>query len=337
MFRNVLLVLSLVLLASTAQAQFATAPLDPTLENRLPQAASWRYVKGQNEQDDMRTATLAYVTKNGSGENDAGDLTWKTSGKNFLLIAKTENVSIEAFNQTSKKTTIEFGNSGYACTRVDELDQCGMGQITQDVAETRLGFGLKEGDASYGASYRTKELGWDSYNPIKRTAIGLGGTWKLGKVFFVALGLEQVSEDQPYLNPDLKWTNSIWGLGLMSGNPEETQLRLEVGGISSSEQTAEENGYESIHQAQNESLLTAEVKMNGILLHYREEGVKYAEVSNYSGWGDQATSRTSIGVGWAPNNGFIFSVQAITEVYEMANSTFDQEAKILRMALGYNF
>ncbi len=313
-------------------AQVATAPLDSSLEIRMPQAASWRFVKAGNEQDDNRTATLAGVTFNGKGESDNQQTDWETSGKSFLLIAQTENVNIEAYNRTSLKTTINF--QAYDCTRVDDIPLCGTGKVTQDRVENRLGFSLKAKGASYGASYNTEEFSWANSSPYKRQSYALGGTWQFGKVLFASLGLERVTQSNLYL-PTLNWNNQIWAFGVMAGNPEETQLRLEYAGITSPEKNKTDDlGRTQRHQGEQKSLLSAEVKMQGILLHFRKETTRYLTATY---WGEQSRSRSIMGLGWAPSNGIIASAQAYTDHYQISTSQPDQVAKSLRLSVGYNF
>lgn len=286
------------------QAQVATAPLDPSLKVRMPQASALRYIKGDNQSDDKRTSTVTIVNENGSGSFADNTISWTNKGTGFLLIAKTEGVNIEAHSNNSSATIDWNGTSG--CTYVDDITTCGsLGTSSQTLSETQFNFSLQKGSVTYGGLYRTREVGsW------KETAFGGGVNYQWNRIFFLSAGVEQVSDPSSSI-----YQNILYGVGLLTGKPEETQMRLEF--------SVEESSGFTLTQ------LAAEVKMGKLLISYINES---REVNSWSG-----RDSTILGVGLIPQNGWIFSARAHTDEYNKNSSSSNQNGGVFSASAGYNF
>jgi len=319
-FASVLFFTCFVLFANTAWGQIATPPLDPTVKVIMPAASSWRYVKGENDADDDRTATISGRLFVGEGENEDGSNTWTRTKMSYLMLAKTENVNIEAFILPSDTEKIE---------RTSNSD------ITNERSQSQFGFSLLLRKISYGAFHRTFEKKRNDNLPIKRTGTGASVTAQLGSVFFMALGIELVDEAESNFVAN-SWSNTSYALAVMTGKPDKTQLRVEYSSTSSDEvEEAAANGRaRNIHRDTSVTRLSAEIRMGDLLLSLNQE--KQTELADNVFYSvDTETNTTKYGIARVPQNGWIFGAYVITKKETTGSS--EDITNATRFHIGYNF
>ncbi|MDT8446094.1 MAG: hypothetical protein RRB13_04270 [bacterium] len=317
-----LLLLALAVFAPGAFAQMVTPSLDPSEPLVLPAAGSWRYLKGENEQDDNRTATVAAGTLQGSWAESDDSSKREISANRGLLVAQAENVNIEAQSTGSEK--IKYTN----------IDALGVSSTYETVGSTsQFSFAYLLKQLSLGGSYRSSSTQRSSYDDQKETGLGLSATYQLGRVFFAGFGVEQVSQPESY-RPAVDWNVTSYGFALMAGKPDETLLRLEYANQRSLRAAAEGTYYNNVHQESVLTQLTAEIKMTNLLLSARTETTSRLEWSEYNlSSGELKTSR--VGLGWVPSNGWIISGYQ-TSYTETAGTT-ERQGNLTEVAVGYNF
>jgi len=324
--RHGLALVALITLFSTpCFAQVATPPLDPSQPVLMPAANSWRYVKGSNEKDDKRTATLAMGTNKKVRSNADKSVEWNETGSQGILLAQTENVNIEASFIPSQTITQTSTNPA------------GAQSISKSkISGSTIGFAYLAKAISFGASYRTSDYQPGTQNTEKETGNGASITAQLANVFFFAWGIEQVKQAETYKSAN-KWNQSAYALALMAGKPDETQLRLEYSNLHSPKSVAQITGQKNIHPETFRTLLSAEVKMGPILLSYQSDGVRNLEIATESVPGYN-TSNRKIGFGWVPANGLILSLYQTTETKDSTWSSYqDREGTRSDLNIGYNF
>lgn|GEM_PF-2653030 len=342
MLKNLWFLISLGLILSFSlnlNAQVITPPLDPTIKIKKPAAASWRYIKGDNESDTARTATVAGFSINENGQTNDGVLKWTASQIGIMMLAKTDQVNIEAFFSPTQTIRTEI-NSAYASPV----------NTTTNIQESQFHFGYLANHNSFGGSFFSKESQTEGYEPIKNSSIGAAYTRQLSKVFFLGGALEIVTEDQTY-KPGNTWSNLSFGGSLLSGKPNETQIRLEFSQTSSKESLSiwDKNTYVNIHQGTNELLVSAEIKLGKILLSYQTNKLTNKEFKDplypYNQLGESGVKKDRVGGGIIPRKGIIITGYLTmikhSGIWSMGSSgwyTYDEPSgQSLQFNLGYNF
>jgi len=313
------------LLSSSAWAQVATPPLDPSQPIIMPAADSWRYIKGDNERDDKQTATFAMTAVSGSGSNANKSQEWTLSGTRGLLLAQTENVNIEAsFIPKMTSTQITTTSSGIES------------QTETSTSGSRVNFAYLAKSFSFGGFYRTNDFTVGKQDPLKETGTGGSVTAQVAKVFFLAFGVEQIKQDETYKSAN-DWNQTAYAIGLMAGKPDETLLRIEYANLHSPTSVAHLTGQKNIHPEEFRTLLSAEVKMGSILLSYQNEEIKKSEISAESVSG-YSTTNSRIGFGYTPANGLILTVYRTNMTQSSSWSSYqDLEGSQVDLNLGFNF
>lgn len=317
----------LTLNSKSARAQVVTPTYDPTQPILFPMAAELRYIKGENESDDKRTATLSYSIGSGKGQTQGVNSDWDASRSGFLMLAKTDNINIELSKFTD---SVSINSALYECVSPLDFSSCATGIREVNATQTQMNFSYKKSKVVYAGHYRIKETGGSII--AKETGAALGASYRFKRKFFVGAGLETVKMSL-WDTPALSWSNFAWGAGLMTGKPKETQVRLEYANIRSSD-ARESNGYTaSWHPPQDTTYLSAEVKLNNLFFGYRSENYQVRE------WGS-SPSRTRhsniYSLGWIPSKGIIASARVTNHVYDK-NSSSESSDDQLGFSLGYNF
>lgn len=322
LFWSATLFFMIFLMTDSVFGQVATPPLDPTVRILKPAAASWRYIKGENESDDQRTATISIASYGGSGENDDGDEKWKVGRTQLLMLAKTENVNMEAFLIPTE-------------TRTDEVTTSGVTTETETKSsETQLNFAMLKRQFSFGGFYRATETKVGTLKAIKRTGMGGNATWQAKRVFFLTAGFENVEEDKSYKAAN-SWQNITWGGAMMAGKPDETQFRVEYSNTHSDRSEKTATGlYTNVHQETDDTILAAEVKMGKLVFSFQSQTVALKEWVE-KGKAETTTEQVTLGFAMAPPNGVVFSGYYVSEKIDDNNES--SKAAYIRLHVGYNF
>lgn len=368
MFKKLLFTAFLACFALSANAQIATPQLDAGFHTYGGAAAGWRYGS---------TVNLTGISAEGKVELDGEEVGDVTTGLNakgpedsaspvpFLLAAyRGETVAAELYSNIGDglKTDVEMENVdlGYGApadsfnlfTEKKEL-RLNAAYVIGEAISIGVGyFSINEKErqeAEITAAATTSEVETET----TETGTSLSASFRIADMFFVAAGMEMVSltgtktsdttsplgtdsSDQDFV--ENSWNNTMWGVGFISGEPEETQFRVEYGQISSpeSEEEAESaDEADSVHPQTTTSFASAEVKFNNFLLGVLNETEKQAEIN------DEEVEKvtTSIGLGWQPMEGLTASLYSVN--HKKTTTTNDGEFEVnptgYRFFIGYNF
>lgn len=182
------------------------------------------------------------------------------------------------------------------------------------------------------------------------TGMSLSLSYRLAEVFFIGLGMESVTSTGTYDYTDASfdfdldyvdnsWTNTIMGIGFMTGDPDATRFRAEYGMISSP--ASEEDGdvtageADSVHQKTTTTFAALEAQFNSILLSYLLETEKIDE-SDAGDDGEESTL-TKMGVGWQPMEGFTVSFYSLKKEGVNDSAKIEPDASGYQFLAGYNF
>ena len=196
---------------------------------------------------------------------------------------------------------------------------------TEDEMRLNLAYIVAE-SISIGWSYKTYKLVTDEdatyYTPtlvdtlydskvtIDTTTMSVMASWRLMDMIYLAAGIENETmtmKGESALGTleavDNGWMNTVFGIGFVVGEPEDTQFRVEASMIQSPESKKDADGTKmASNKAATDTLYTSlEAKFADILISYRSK----KEDTKKIGTEDEAVTDedTTIGVGWAPMEG----------------------------------
>ncbi len=195
---------------------------------------------------------------------------------------------------------------------------------------------------------------------VTETGTSLVASWKIAELFYLAGGMESVNwsgsvksstvytfggatvHDTGEQSADFvanSWTNTILGLGFLSGEPGETQLRAEYSMILSPESKKENEGTKvgKNHRKTTSTFANFEIVFSNILLSYQSENSKIAELD---GDGEEMESTTTLmGLGWIPEESFTVTAYAYNSAVtqKTTNSEVKMDPSGLRLVVGWNF
>ncbi|MCG8333570.1 MAG: hypothetical protein MJE63_03575, partial [Proteobacteria bacterium] len=186
------------------------------------------------------------------------------------------------------------------------------------------------------------------------TTVGtsISGSIRLAEIFFIAAGMESVKETGTYKTEGLllpadadtdfvenSWTNTLAGLGVIVGDPGDTQFRAEYSMISSPESEEKDDaGVEetSEHPQTTTTFVSAEVKFGDFLIGYNNETEIEAELNGK----ESETITTSIGIGWVPLEGLSISAYSLENKVTSKDDSLGESVVNptgWRLFIGYNF
>ena len=214
-------------------------------------------------------------------------------------------------------------------------------------------------------------LSYDKATETEITTVGtsLDTSWRFADIFYLAGGVEAVKqtgthkyiENAPHPLTGLpvktvadldyvenSWMNTNVGIGLVTGEPDGTQFKLEYSMISSPEsvEEASDGDVASLHPKTTTTFITAEVKFSNVVLGFHREVELEKELEELN---DQETETiiTHAGLSWYPLEGMTLSLYSvaqekkITKPYMGAAATALEEISIepkgYRLFVGYNF
>lgn len=366
MLKKLIFTAFLACFALSANAQIATPQLDAGFHTYGGAAAGWRYGS---------TVSLTGLSSEGKVEYDGeevGDVTSGLNGKGpedsstpapfFLGAYRGETFAAELYSNLSDglKTDIEMENVG------------GLSKynIYNEKKESRVNLAYVIGESiSVGFGYYTvtnkekseqEATGFEATaeEEIKETGISLTASVRLADIFFVAAGMESVSQkgtyessstitglgttaaDQDYV--DNSWNNMMWGAGAVVGDPGDTQFRVEVGQIISpeSEEEADSGSTSEItssHPQTTTTFVSAEARFGEFLFGVLSENEKEKELND----SESESTTTSAGLGWQPMEGLTLSLYALNHKITQTDTANDIDFVInptgYRFFVGYNF
>jgi len=351
--------------ALSAHAQIATPRLNSSFHSYSSAAAGWRYnsnislmgvsAEGKNKHNGTETGDAKAGM---SGEGPDGD-----SSLPFLSAAvRGETFTAELYTNLTNGGMLDvemdlFGNpsfhtfNNYHEKKVQSLNLAYM--ISED---TSVGFGYSNTNIRSKIELIGSTYVWQELTDTTTTKLNLSASMRMGEIFFVAAGLESVSEKGKfeaynsflggvYTDGDVaanSWTNTVLGLGLMSGDPDDVQFRLEYSMVSSPESVKKAGGGEidSDHAATSISYAELEAKFGDFLVAYQNEVEVEKELNN----SEKKNVTTMVGIGWHPMEGMMVSVYSWEKTYTLDDTDannglgeIDYMPKGYRVAIGYNF
>ncbi len=359
MLRKLLITAVLTGFALSANAQIATQQLDAGFPTYGGAAAGWRFnsnvsiigvsAEGKNEHDGVETgevkaglnaegpddsSALPFMAAAYRGETWAGELyTNLTNGLNYdAEIDLNAGLSFDTFNIYKEKKQQRLALAYI----YDEMVSIGIGYKNTN---------LKTRTELAGTTSETQET-----KDLTTTGLSASISWRLAEIFFLAAGMESVTENGNYESASSStaasdggyventWTNTFYGIGLMSGDPSETQFRLEYSVISSPEAEADAEGDKAAakHPETTHSFATIEAKFSGLLIAYQNETKLEKELDNV----EKEIVTTMLGLGWQPRQGLMFSIYSWDRKSTLTHGTLGEivmNPTGFKAVIGYNF
>ncbi len=348
--------------ALSAHAQVATPRLNSSFHSYSSAAAGWRYnsnvslvgvsADGKNEHNGAESGTVkAGMDGEGpDGDNSLPFLSASVRGEAFAVELYTNltnggmlDVEMDLFGNPTFNTF-----NTYTEEKVQSLNLAYM--VTE---ETSIGFGYSNTNLRNKVELIGSAFVWQELTDTTTTRANLSASMRLGEIFFIAAGLESVSEagtfesyntSAGYAEGDVaknSWTNTVLGLGLMSGDPDDVQFRLEYSMVSSPESVKEAGSGEidSKHAATSKSYAEIEAKFGAFLVAYQNEVEVEKELADM----ERKSVTNMIGIGWHPMEGMMVSLYSWEKSYELDDSSTGglgeavRTPKGYRFAIGYNF
>jgi len=319
----------------SANAQIATPYLDRNMKSLSPAATGWRAgssagLQAISAKGDVERTSSGTTIK--SGEIEIGG-----SIPGVVVALKGESVGLEIYlsSEAKKKITQVFQASPLVPIDTDL-------EFEQTLAETRLNLAYIVAESiSIGLGYRKNEqktvvdlLGFTgSVNPSTgspiiyasrteasneteaETGTMLSASYNIAEIFYLAAGMESVtlktSSDTGADYVDNTWSNTVMGLGMMTGEPGDTQFRVEYSMIQSKESEKDDAGGKIAHIHPKTTIANAalEVAFGEIFLSYLNETTK--EDFSSDSKDDSKVVVTTMGLGWMPEEGISVSAYMV--------------------------
>lgn len=375
MFKKLFFTAILSCFALSANAQIATPSLDPGFHSYGGGAAGWHYstnvsLVGLSATGEFSMEGEASV----EGELKAGlpaeGPEESASSIPYLMASiRTEMLGGEVYTNLGEglKTDMEFDPlenmwDEWKILSEDKETRINLAYIFGEVLSVGLGYysskdttkQIRNDDNAYNSELSTfHSYSSESTEEINTTGTSLTASWRISEIFFVAGGMESVkqtgnmkseqtssvagssSSEADYV--ENSWSNTLLGIGLMMGQPGETQYRLEYSMINSPESVKDADGDKlaSSHAQTTTSIVSAEAKFSNFLFGYRNETEKEAELD------DEETEAVStlLGLGWQPEAGLTVSLYSFNKKTTTtdADSEGEYTTNGYRFFVGYNF
>ena len=359
MIKKLVLTAFLACFALSANAQIATPRLDSGFHTYGGAAAGWRYnnnvsldgisAKGITEQDGEENGDVVSGLS-AKGPDDASSLpflsgayrgaTW--AGEIYTNLTNGRNTDIEMdLDQNSDFNTFNI----YTEKQEQRLN---LAYVIGEVLSVGIGYSNVNVRNKYALAGTSME--YQQLTDSTETGMSLTASYNIGNVVFIAGGLESVTQNGSYEEASSQtgsteadfvensWTNTLYGIGFITGDPTETQFRLEYSVISSpeSEKEAESDKMASYHPETTHSFATIEAKFSEFLISYQNETESEKKIDGF----ERETVTAMLGLGWQPMEGIAVSVYSwdrkIT-IKEDSLGDFEAMPKGYRFIVGYNF
>ncbi len=370
MLKKILLTAFLVCFALSANAQIATPQLDSGWHTYGGAAAGWRYgntvaitgfsITGKVESDgtevgdvnsglpaggpEDRESPIPFALAAFRGESLAGELY-----SNLQDGVKTD-VELDGIANVNKFNTYTEGkklrvNLAYV---IGETLSIGLGYYKHDDTKKEDFDGL----ADFGGGFQSTVF--ESDEELTTTGTSVTASFRLAEVFFLAGGMENVNQtgsfkregtygaspipvDKDYV--ENSWTNTMYGLGVIIGDPGETQFRAEYSQIASPESEEKDDSGQKLtseHAKTTTTFISAEVKFGDFLIGYQTETEDVAEIGSED---EEETVLTHVGIGWVPLEGLAVSLYSMNNKKTTKKDSGDSvvHPSGWRLFIGYNF
>jgi hypothetical protein len=337
----------------TTNAQIVTSQLNPGLNTKSPAASGWRvasaisFVYGTAEGDVSQSEgsgsmeKIGEVKYYGAAKGD-GDTQPMPALQGVL---KGEEFGLEVYmdNGIGVMKDVDFSYETLGATINVNDDQADK--------DLRVYFSWKPlEELSVGLGYRQNvfveklaidgilggQIGLDTEEEIKETETGIAlvASYRLADIYYLAFGMENMEKEGEFersTSTDLTggfpsqsnaeyventWTNTYMGLGVVYGEPGDTQFRAEYSMISrpESDEAAEGGKLRNYVRKMDEIYATADVIYNNILLSYENRRYVYQKISEGSiddSNKDRLDIVTLVGIGWVNPEGLSATLVSI--------------------------
>jgi hypothetical protein len=351
------LTISMVLVLSylTASAQIATPSLDRVMKVQSPAAAGWRDVGTVGIQAASLTGKVKY------NDTEIGDADIGGSIPAVLAAFKAEEFGAELYLRTDTTKTSKTDFVSYAPMPISFV--AGTQETEDKLPETRLNLAYVFGETlSVGLGYRLNETKYEviqdgayfdpatgtplapyageSTGKMTETGLMLSASLQLSEIFYLAAAMESIdaktSDDNFGDSVGNSWSNMVFGLGLLVGEPGDSRFRVEYAMIQSPESIKEAEGTQPGHEHNkaDTSLISLEAQFGDFLLAYYSETEKMLKEN-----ADETSATTKMGLGWNPEEGLTVSAYMynIKLTQESGSNEIVSEPKGWQVNVGWNF
>ena len=318
-----------------AHAQVATPYLDASAHSNGPAAVGWRY----NSIVSVYAGSVSEskITSNRTltgDEAEIGEVSKSASIPPLTAAYRGEEFGAELYYASGIKT---IGDSEWTFAT-------GLPDWTNKTTETqddlRLNLAYVFGEAlSLGLGYWNQkwkeEVEGDIYFPnlappptiiqqsldgdttINKSVISLMVSWRLMEMIYLAGGIENIAQNAEVSGgldiDDNSWSNTVFGIGVVVGEPEESQFRVEYSMSQSPESVKDGDGtttWDHIHHATDTTYTSLEAKFGSFLVTYRAVKAEEKKIDDNTEF--VVDEDTTAGIGWMPFEGFSAMVYAET-------------------------
>ena len=319
-----------------AHAQVATPYLDASAHSKGPAAVGWRYngivsaYAGSVSESKITTNRTATAD-----EVEVGEVTKTATLPTLTAAYRGEEFGAELYYANGIKTT---GDSEWTfATGIPDWTN----KTTETQDDLRLNLAYVFGETlSLGLGYWNQkwkeEVEGDVYIPtfapppaplylpfpldgdttINKSEISLMVSWRLMEMIYLAGGIENVAQNAEASGPldydDNSWSNTVFGVGIVVGEPEESQFRVEYA-MSQSPESIKEGDMtttgDHVHHATDTTYTSLEAKFGSFLVTYRAVKAEEKEIDDTMEF--IVDEDTTAGIGWMPFEGF--SIMAYAE------------------------
>ena len=336
--KSLLLFSFLFIISFPLYAQIVAPSLDPSTSSELPSVTSWRY---------SHTAAASYSSgkikeeEGGATEDSTSTMTGVMLGLNF------DGLGIEgsSFNPKVK----------------------GSGENTIDVTRNTVLLGYLFGDLfSIGIGQRTTTLNIERSDSNmtmdmdgEETEQIASATLRIAEVIFLSAGINNIKETghikmtipvMPSMNADvdleeMSYTQTIFGVGILSGNPGDFQFKAEISMTSSPEKVEEASSSSKMTnttQKSDTSIGVVEVKTGPYFLGVSSSTKTEAKLTMSDpndSEAEKVTTSTMVGVGYLMEEGLLVSISSATEIETEKKDGGDVKTteNSYSISIGYSF
>lgn len=321
---NIILVLLVMSGFNSTKAQVVTPSMNPTTHVSQPAAAGWVTIP---------SVGLNYYDRIGSRSYE-GENIYEFSGSGYTLVTHFNMGERISFSAHYLGNTTDVDKSTYY-----------PGEINLETAESQVNFSLNhEGFAVFGLGIRnreTKDFISDSYPEEKTTRSSTSPSMsiKIGSAFYFGGGVEIVKESSSYAVNN-HWTNTVFGLALMSEKNEGFMYRVELSSLNSPEAsaTAKNELEENVHNKSTTNRVNLEAQYKGLVFEAfttdTVETIGNADATTDTDVNEIHTVNTQFGFLIAPSRGLVLGFHFRSDKTDyIFNDTLDS----FQISLAYNF
>ncbi len=319
-----ILLILFIVISVVAEGQVVTPSMNPTTPLYHPAAAGWRTPP---------SVGLNYFDRIGSRSYQDLNI-YEFSGSGYTFVTN--------FNMGER---FAFGGHYYDDTTEVDKSTTYPGEINLKTTETQVNITLShEGFAVFGLGLRngeTKDFINDT-NPEEkttRTSTFPGMSIKLGSSFYFGGGVEIVKESSTY-TVNNHWTNTIFGLALMSEKNEGFMYRIELSSLNSpeAEATAKNELVANIHNKSTTSRINLETQYKGLVFEAftidTRESTSITDTTSDTSIDEIHKVSTQFGFLIAPDQGIVLGFHFRSD---KTDHIYSDSLNSFQISLAYNF